>query len=162
MLVVSSSRTSRNRNHGGHQARKGRTQPLLDRQSRWWCCGISLRYGRHRHSARESWRRRCSRREVHRELGSLRAGRGPASLEVHNGGSDTDHTMDTLRVLVVLPPTDWGLGAVRMVAAPTPPPRPQRLSSEPSSHGESNQDLPVSKLAADSRLVTIRGLENAR
>jgi hypothetical protein len=49
-------------------------------------------------------------------------------------------------------PRVWGLEAVRRVAAPTPPPRPQRLSSGPGSRGESNQDLLLANSRLDRRL----------
>jgi hypothetical protein len=61
-------------------------------------------------------------REVNREHGSLGAGRGPASLEDDHAARDTNHTMDIMRVLVLWLRRSWGLGAVRMVAAPNPPP----------------------------------------
>ena len=95
---------------------------LLDGESRWWCCGISLRYAWRRHLARKHQPRSSSARACfHREHGSLGAARGPASLEVNNSASDTNHAMDTMRVLVLWLPTVWGLGAVRMVAAPPLP-----------------------------------------
>jgi hypothetical protein len=67
-------------------------------------------------------------RDSHRERGSLGAGCGPASLEVNNSASDTNHTMDPMRVLVMWLSTVWGLGAVRMVAAPVPPSSPASVS----------------------------------
>jgi len=55
---------------------------LLDGESRWWCCGISLRYAWRRHLAREGSAAPLAEqvRGAHRERGSLGAGRGPASL----------------------------------------------------------------------------------
>jgi hypothetical protein len=56
---------------------------LLDGESPWWCCGISLRYAWRRHLVRTASAARMAQhaREAHRERGSLGAGRGPASLE---------------------------------------------------------------------------------
>jgi hypothetical protein len=60
-------------------------------------------------------------REAHRERGSLGAGRGPASLEVNNSASNTNHTMDTMRVRVLWLPTAWGLGpCARWLRRPPP------------------------------------------
>ena len=56
---------------------------LLDGESPWWCCGISLPYAWRRHLVRTASDARMAQhaREAHRERGSLGAGRGPASLE---------------------------------------------------------------------------------
>jgi hypothetical protein len=69
--------------------------------------------------------------------------------------SDTNHNMDTMRVLVMWLPTAWGLGPVRMLATPARPPRPQRLSSGQASHPESNQGPPACNLAAWLAVVLI-------
>lgn len=67
----------------------------------------------------------------HRERGSLRAGRSPASLEATRRIPDVYVGMESIRVLVRRPVRVVGLGAVRKLAAPTPPPRPS--ASKPSS-----------------------------
>jgi len=54
-----------------------------------------------------------------------------------------------MRVLVLLIPTAWGLGAMRMVAAPAPLPLVPALVIRTSKSREPKQDL----LLANSRLV---------
>ena len=129
---------------------------LLDGESRWWCCGISLRYACRRHLARKASAARLAQhvREAHRERGSLGAGRGPASRD-ETTALRIPTTPWTLCGFVLWLPRARGLGAVRMVAAPAPSLRPQRLSSAPASHGESNQDLLLANSGLSRRLASL-------
>ena len=62
---------------------QGPQAALLDGESPWWCCGISLRYAWRRHLVRTASAAPMAQqaRAAHRERGSRGAGRGPASLE---------------------------------------------------------------------------------
>lgn len=85
-------------------------------------------------------------RHADREHGSLGAGRCPASLKEHHSPPDTNRSIETVRVLVLLTPRGgawWPCG--RWLRWP-PPPR-QRLSSGPARQRESKQ----SRLLAHSR-----------
>ena len=114
---------------------------LLDGESRWWCCGISLRYAWRRHLARKAsvagWLS-ASAREAHRERGSLEAGRGPASLD------------ETTALRIPTPPlTPYGLSSCgyqelgawgpcgRWLRRP-PPPRPSACHPDQQVTKESN------------------------
>jgi len=46
----------------------------------------------------------------------------PSISRRDHGAPENNHSMDTMRVLVLWLPRAWGLGAVRMVAARTPSP----------------------------------------
>jgi hypothetical protein len=130
---------------------------LRDRESRWWCCGISLRYAWRRHHARKAsvaWLAQHVR-EAHRERGSLGAGRGPASLE----------ETTALRI----PTTAWTICGFSSCAYQElgawgpygwwlrrpPPPRPSACHPEPASHGESNQGLLLANSRLSRRLMSV-------
>jgi hypothetical protein len=68
-------------------------------------------------------------RAAHRERASLAAGRCPASLKASWRTPDAQSVKDPARVLAMYQLRAGGLGAVRNMAARTPPPRPQRLQA---------------------------------
>jgi hypothetical protein len=123
---------------------------VLDVESRWWCCGISLRYAWCQHLARKlplrRWLSMCGRFTVNG--GTHAAGRGPASL-----------CMATALRVSTAPWTLCGFwscshqefgawGPYGWWRRRPPPLRPQRLSSGPARQGVSNGGPPACKLGA--------------